>query len=57
MQTDLWLQNMSRRAAQFDTSSFSADMQRQFFKIKDIGTAALEDVAKLEQVRLTAKQV
>ena len=25
-------------------------MQRQFFKIKDIGTAALEDVDKLEQV-------
>nr|KAG5714057.1 hypothetical protein BaRGS_020385 [Batillaria attramentaria] len=50
LQTGIWRQNMSRMASEFDTSSFPADMQRQFAKIKDIGTAALEDLSKLEQL-------
>jgi hypothetical protein len=46
----LWQQNMSREAQQFNTSTFNVDMQRQFHKIQDIGSSALQDVAKLEKV-------
>ncbi|KAK7508278.1 hypothetical protein BaRGS_00000517 [Batillaria attramentaria] len=49
-QSDIWRQNMSRMASEFDTTNFPADMKRQFAKIKDIGTAALEDLSKLEQL-------
>eukprot|EP00745_Piridium_sociabile_P040097 TRINITY_DN76438_c0_g1_i2.p1 TRINITY_DN76438_c0_g1~~TRINITY_DN76438_c0_g1_i2.p1 ORF type:complete len:126 (-),score=23.61 TRINITY_DN76438_c0_g1_i2:13-390(-) len=51
LHTDLWSQNMSRLAAQFNTTDFPDSMQRQFAFIQDIGTAALEDTSKLEQVR------
>ncbi|XP_070194515.1 angiotensin-converting enzyme-like isoform X1 [Littorina saxatilis] len=57
LQTDLWRQNMSHQAAVFNTSGFDPDMQRQFYKIKDIGTAALEDVAKLEELNSVLAQM
>lgn len=43
---------MANRAAAFNTSAFNATMQRQFYKIKDIGTAAMTDHGKLQKVRV-----
>lgn len=50
LEVALWQQNMSRDAQTFNTSGFSPDTQRQFYKIKDIGTSALQDVDKLERL-------
>lgn len=46
----LWQQNMSREAQGFNTSGFPDDMRRQFHKIMDIGTSALQDIGKLEEL-------
>ncbi|KAL8605177.1 hypothetical protein ACOMHN_031118 [Nucella lapillus] len=43
-------QNMSRLAAQFNTTNFPPLMTRQLFKIKDIGVAALKDASKLKRL-------
>ncbi|XP_076440449.1 angiotensin-converting enzyme-like [Babylonia areolata] len=50
LQTDLWKQNMSHLAAQFNTTDFPPSMKRQLAFIQDIGTAALNDTRKLEQL-------
>ncbi|PVD23094.1 hypothetical protein C0Q70_16356 [Pomacea canaliculata] len=50
LETDLWQQEMANRAAAFNTSAFNATMQRQFYKIKDIGTAAMTDHGKLQKL-------
>ncbi|KAL8582108.1 hypothetical protein ACOMHN_004028 [Nucella lapillus] len=53
----LWRQNMSRLAAQYHTANFTASMQRQFVKIKDIGTDALDDPDKLKELKSTVAQI
>ncbi|XP_076440448.1 angiotensin-converting enzyme-like isoform X2 [Babylonia areolata] len=50
LRLDLWKQNMSHLAAQFNTTDFPPSMKRQLAFIQDIGTAALKDISKLEQL-------
>ncbi|KAL8582095.1 hypothetical protein ACOMHN_004015 [Nucella lapillus] len=53
----LWRQNMSRVASWFHTDDLPPTMKRQFDKIKDIGTNALNDTEKLEQLKNAVAQL